>query len=182
VFVYSMTQSLCGKDKMQPSNLLGKNDSMQKNIPQEIKTLKIKIMNVIILPLISRQWSQLYENRFFLEGIKIKLDHYYKLYKLEDLLLYKNIIHAFELMLNEHNQLTDLERQLYKTEGGFTSIVYKTAMIKLKPEYELYDAIFGKPKRENNQIYNDSIIAMIQHLLTRENMTFQKIKELLLQA
>jgi hypothetical protein len=54
-------------------------------------------------------------------------------------------------------------------------------MIKLKPEYELYDAIFGKPKRENNQIYNDSIIEMIQQLLTRENMTFQKIKEVLLQ-
>lgn len=171
-----MTQSLCGKDKMQPNNLLGKNDSFQKNIPQEIKTLKIKIMNIIILPLISRQWSELYENRIFLEGIKIKLDHYYKLYKLEDLLLYKNIIHAFELMLNEHSQLTDLESQLYKTEG-FTSIVYKTAMIKLKPEYELYDTIFGKPKREKNQSYNDSTILYIQHLLAKENMTFQKIKE-----
>uniref|UniRef100_A0A6C0B9Y6 Uncharacterized protein n=1 Tax=viral metagenome TaxID=1070528 RepID=A0A6C0B9Y6_9ZZZZ len=171
-----MTQSLCGKDKIQKNNLLGKNISLQKDIPQDIKQLKIKIMNNIILPLISRQWSQLYENRFFLDGIKIKLDYYYKLYKLEDLLLYKNIIYAFELMLNEHFQLSELEKQIYKT-NEFTSIVYKTAMIKLKPEYELYDTILGKPKREKNQSYNDSTILYIQHLLAKENMTFQKIKE-----
>jgi hypothetical protein len=93
--------------------------------------------------------------------------------------LYKNVIYAFEVMLNEHLQLSDLEKQMYKT-NDFTSIVYKTAMIKLKPEYELYDAIFGKPKRDKNQSYNDATISSIRHLLTRENTTFQKIKEQIL--
>lgn len=173
-----MPQTLCGKTIIHCNNLLGKNDNSHKGIPQEIKNLKIKIMNNIILPLISKQWKQLYENLFFLENIKSKLDNYYKLYKMDDLLIYKDIIAAFELIFNEHRQLEDLEKQVYSSKtGDFTSIVYKTTMIKLKPEYELYDAIFGKPKRDKNQTYNDSAIVFIRRALTKENITFAKIKE-----
>lgn len=173
-----MTQTLSGKNVINNNNLMGKNEYGQKGIPHDIKNLKIKIINNIILPLISKQWAQLYENMFFLENIKTKIDHYYKLYKLEDLLLYKDIIHAFELVLNEHTQLADLEKKVYSSRGDdFTSIVYKTTMIRLKPEYELYDTIYGKPKREKNQVYNEQIILFIRKALTHENITFKKIKE-----
>ena len=151
---------------------------MQKSIPIDIKNLKIKIINTIILPLISKQWSQLYENMFFLETIKRKINHYYQLYKLDDLLLYKDIVYAFEQILNEHTQLADLEKKVYSQQGDeFTSIIYKTTMIRLKPEYELYDAIYGKPKRELKQIYNEQIILFIRRLMNNENITFLKIKE-----
>ena len=173
-----MTQSLMGKNILNCNNLFGKNDCGQKGIPFEVRSLKIQIINNIILPLISKQWIQLYENMFFLENMKLKLDRYYQLYKMEDLLLYKDIIRAFENVLNEHTQLTDLEKTIHATKGEeFTSIVYKTTMIRLKPEYELYDAIFGKPKRDKNQVYNDDTIQLIQHLLNQNNVTFKKIKE-----
>ena len=173
-----MTQTLVGKNNMCSNNLLGKHEYGQKSIPNEIRNLKIKIINNIILPLISKQWTELYENMFFLENIKIKLDRYYQLYKLEDLLLYKDIICAFENVLNEHTQLVDLEKKIYSSKGEeFTSIVYKTTMIRLRPEYEIYDAIFGKPKRDKNQYYNDETIAFIKRSLMQENISFKKIKE-----
>lgn len=173
-----MPQTLCGNTIIHRNNLLGKNDNSPKGIPLEIKNLKIKIMNNIILPLISKQWKQLHENMFFLENMKAKLDNYYKLYKMDDLLIYKDIVAAFELIFNEHRQLEDLEKQVYSSKNGdFMSIVYKTTTIKLKPEYELYDAIFGKPKRDKNQIYNDSAVIFIRRALTQENITFKKIKD-----
>jgi len=172
-----MTQSLIGKNIVNCNNLFGKNDCI-KSIPLEIKNLKIQIITNIILPLISKQWGQLYENMFFLETMKVKLDRYHKLYKMEDLLLYKDIIRAFENVMNEHTQLADLEKKIHTNKGEeFTSIVYKTTMIRLKPEYELYDAIFGKPKREKNQSYNEETIQFIQRLMNQDNITFKKIKE-----
>ena len=65
-----MTQTLVGKNNMCSNNLLGKHEYGQKSIPNEIRNLKIKIINNIILPLISKQWTELYENMFFLENIK----------------------------------------------------------------------------------------------------------------
>lgn len=172
-----MTQTLVGKNNGFCNNLLGRNET-QKGIPNEIKSLKIKIINNIILPLISKQWEELYENMFFLDNIKQKLDKYYQLYKLEDLLLYKDIIRAFETIFNEHTQLVDLEKKIHSNIGEeFTSIFYKTTMIRLKPEYEIYDAIFGKPKRDKNQSYNEDIIAFIRRSLNQEKTTFKKIKE-----
>ena len=176
-----MTQTLTGKNVITGNNLSGKNEYSQKSIPIDIKNLKIKIINNIILPLISKQWSQLYENMFFLETIKQKIDYYYQLYKLEDLLLYKDIICAFEQIVNEHTQLADLEKKVYSQRSDeFTSIVYKTTMIRLKPEYEVYDAIYGKPKRELKQFYNEQVVLFIRRLMNKENITFIKIKEQLL--
>jgi hypothetical protein len=172
-----MPQTLTGKTVVICNNLLGKNDCI-KSIPLEIKELKIQIITNIILPLISKQWDELYENMFFLENMKLKLDRYYQLYKMEDLLLYRDILRAFENVFNEHTQLTDLEKKIYSSKSDeFTSIIYKTTTIRLKPEYELYDAIFGKPKREKNQVYNDEAIQLIQRLLNQGNITFKKIKE-----
>jgi hypothetical protein len=177
-----MTNTLGGKTEFACcNNLLGKKPGDEKNVPTEIKNLKVKIINTIILPLISKQWDQLYENMFFLDNIKRKLDRYYQMYKLEDLILYKDIICAFERVINEHTQLVDLEKKISTTKGGdFTSIIYKTTMIRLKPEYEIYDAVFGKPKRERNQIYNEDAISFIQKALLKDNISFKKIKDDLL--
>ena len=37
-------------------------------------------------------------------------------------------------------------------------MIYKTTKIKLLPEYEVYDSIFGKPKREKGESYNSELI------------------------
>ena len=52
-------------------------------------------------------------------------------------------------------------------------------MIKIKPEYELYNAILGKPLREKNETYKEEIIKDIQKCMIMENISFQKMKEII---
>ena len=57
------------------------------------------------------------------------------------------------------------------------SIVFKTSMIRLLPEYEIYDSIVGKPKKERNETYDESIITDIKRLLSQDKISYSKIKE-----
>jgi hypothetical protein len=56
-------------------------------------------------------------------------------------------------------------------------MIYKTTMIRLLPEYEIYNSILGRPKRELSQKYNEEIIIDIKKMMTSEKITFNKIKE-----
>ena len=56
-------------------------------------------------------------------------------------------------------------------------MIYKTTTIRLVPEYEIYNSIIGRPKRELNQKYNEDIILDIKRLMTNEVVSFNKIKE-----
>jgi hypothetical protein len=166
--------SLTGKNSTK-NNMLGKNYFLQNQIPSEIKNLKIKIMNLIILPLISKKWSVIEENIFFIETIKKKLISYYNIYKNDDIFLYLQIIDAFEFVLSEHQQLNEIEQKMYGSQKDMSTMVFKTIMIKIKPEYELYNIILGKPNK--NDHYDENKIKEIQKLLNNDNMTFQKIKQ-----
>lgn len=170
--------SLTGKISTKNS-LLGKNEC--KLFPsQDLKKIKINLINNIILPLVSKKWNTLKENTFALESIKKKLDNYYKLFKNEDILLYLQIVNAFESVISEHDQLDELEKQTYGSKNNVSTMVFKTALIKLKPEYELYNLILGKPDKKLNSTYNENIINEIQRLIANDNVTFQKIKDYIL--
>jgi hypothetical protein len=177
-----MSISLSGKSGNNLFTITGKNNEFKKNIPSEIKELKIKIMKTIILPLISRQWKMLYQNIFALDFLRKKVKFYYNVYKLDELLIYIDILNILEVIIGEHIQLEDLEKKLYGANNentSVTSLIYKTTMIRLKPEYELYDNIIGKPKKDKNQVYNSIIIEDIQKLLLINNIDFNKIKNII---
>ena len=174
--------NLSGKNNIHKLNLSGKN-LLVENIPSEIKLLKMKIMNFIIIPLISRQWKILNENIFLLNTFKKNINFYYNIYKLEDLLIYRDLLNILEILIGEHIQLEDIERKMYgssENSENLSQMMYKTSMIRLKPEYEIYDNVIGKPKREKNESYNEIIIKDIQILLKNENITFNKIKDIII--
>ena len=77
----------------------------------------------------------------------------------------------------EHQQLEDLEKKMYGKPNDLLTIIYKTSMIRLKPEYEIYNILLGQPEKKYNQIYNEIIINDIANLLLLDNMNFKKIKE-----
>jgi hypothetical protein len=52
-------------------------------------------------------------------------------------------------------------------------------MVRLKPEYEIYDVILGKPDRKLNEKYNEDIIKDIERLLSNDNINFNIIKEII---
>jgi hypothetical protein len=92
--------------------------------------------------------------------------------------IYKELINAFEAILLEHQQLEELEKTIYGGDSkDVTTMIYRTAMIRLKPEYEIYDILYGKPKRSENEEYNMVIVEYIERLLKIEGITFHKIKE-----
>lgn len=174
------TLSLTGGNKYNLLNLTGKGVDCQRNIPEDIKKIKILILNQLLMPLISKQWDILNENLICLERAKRKINYYYDMYKMDDLIIYKEIIRAFEYMISEHRQLEDLEKKMYG--GGsedVTTMIYKTTLIRLKPEYEIYDMILGRPDRTKNEKYNDLIIKEIAKLLTYDSMHFNKIRDII---
>jgi hypothetical protein len=180
------TLSLTGKNLYNRLNLSGKKFSNETTIVLEIKKIKIHILNNLIIPLMSKQWKVLNENILCLNKIKKKLDYYYDMYKLDELLIYKEMLLFFDYIICQNQQLVNLERKLYlnsnqgdeNTNTNFSTMVYTTnTIIKLKPEYELYNLILGKPDKKLNQKYNGSIISSIQKMLTDDNITFNIIKE-----
>jgi len=172
------TLSLSGKKTYNTLNISGKQLFLgQSKISEEIKNFKISILNNLILPLITKDWNTLYENIISLDKLKKKIDSYYDNYKLDDLLIYKETINAIELVIYEHKELESLEKKIYGDTTNLSTMIYKTAMIKLKPEYEIYNLILGKPNKKQDEIYIEAIIKDIEKLLLLENINFNKIKE-----
>ena len=174
-----MSFSLSGKNTLNLHNLAGKNNSVFSSIPLEIKKLKMRIMNTFILPLLSKQWKKIQDNLFLIDQIQEKLSFYYESYKIEDIKIYQDILSVFEILVQQHIQLEDMETKLYGKNGSepIIHMIYRTTMIKLKPEYELYDNILGKPKREENQTYREDIIQDIQKWMTMENTNYERIQK-----
>jgi CxxC motif-containing protein len=89
-------------------------------------------------------------------------------------LIYRDLLNILEILIGEHIQLEDIERKMYgssENSENLSQMMYKTTMIRLKPEYEIYDNIIGKPKREKNESYNEIIIKDIQVLLNDYEQT-----------
>lgn len=172
-----MVLTLSGKDSLNKWNLTGKFNTYFTNIPLEIKKLKIKIMNSLVLPLFSKQWKIMKENNFLIDNFKEKIDNYYNLYKLDEILLYRDIINICEIFISQYEKLEDnFKSDIPNKNTQSISLIYTTTMIKLKPEYELYDSILGKPKKHLKQKYNEDIIKDIQKLMILDSITYEKIQ------
>jgi hypothetical protein len=177
--MYTGTRSLLTlSGKQQSSNLLrltGKN--AQTVIPTYVVDIQVNIMNNIIIPLLSSQWNVLKQNLFLIETLKPRLALYHSIYKLPELIMYQNILTICNNVFNEHLQLVDLEKKHYgSTVNNLTNIVYKTAMVSLKPEYSLYNMILGVPDFLAGGSYNPSILAEIRVLLVAPNVSYDIIK------
>ena len=168
-----MNNSLTGKIEINIHNLKGKYTNKNK-MPIMIIRLKTQILDHLMLPLIRNNWNYINNNFFMINSLKQKIDSFYLKYKMDDLLLYKDILEMVEIVINEHNQLFDLEKEKYSTNNS-SSLIYKTKIIKLKAEYELYNLIYGKP--DKNQLYDNNKLENIKNLLQIENITFDIIKK-----
>ena len=84
-------------------------------------------------------------------------------------------------MLNEHLQLTDLEKTQYGSSlNNMTKLVYKTAMISLKPEYSLYNMVLGRPNFAGGDKYNPIILDEIRALLISSNVNYNIISAIII--
>jgi len=137
------------------------------------------IKDLIIVPFLSKQWKKLEENICFLDIITRKIDLCLSIYvDNEYLLLYKNLLVAFEISVNQHMEIKNLEKH-FKKEGATNAgtMVFKTTMVRFKAEYELYNLIVGKPLFKNGQKYNESILLDILKLLELQTINFDFMKK-----
>jgi hypothetical protein len=174
-----MTHSLTGFNRINKITLSGKNDIMYNNTSYKIKLLKDKIINTYLVPLFSKQWDILNENFFFIDHYSQQLLSCYKTYKVDELLVYIELLKILKLLLDKHNLLIDTESQqkMKRDPNEVVSMIYKTSMIRLLPEYEIYNSILGRPKRENGESYDENAIVDIKKCITFENTSFQKIRD-----
>ena len=172
--------SITGKNTNTIMSLKGfKYNESINEIPIEIKNIKIMIMNLIIVPFMSKQWKKLEENICFLDILTRKIDSYLSMYvDNEYLLLYKNLLVAFETSVNQHIEINNLEKH-FKSEGSSNAgtVVFKTTMIRFKAEYELYNLIVGKPQFKIGEKYKDPIILDILKLLDLNTINFDYMKK-----
>ena len=144
-------------------------------------------MATILFPIISQQWTVVMENRFIISIIKEKIekmyDKYYKMYCIinpnhvifKDIGFYRDVITLAEAIIIEHNDVIDMEKKLYGKRSDVGTLVFRTKMIKLKPEFEVYNLIIGRPKKGTS--YNENTIQYIKQMVGQENITFDKIRK-----
>ena len=171
--------SLSGKNMdLNPHNLSGSSSYNKKSvISTEMKNLKIQLLNNYLIPIFSKQWDVLYENLFFVNAIRKKIQRYHTFYKMDDFVLYLDLIDLLEVVIDKHKLLEDMEKKITGTsKEEVVSMIFKTTAIKLLPEYELYDNLIGKPKREYKETYNEEIIGDIKDLLRNPNINYLKMK------
>ena len=176
---YNTSITLSGRQTT--SNLLKLSGKVvQLVIPTFVANIQVNIMNNIILPMVNSQWKTLQQNLFLIETLRPKLALYYSVYKLPELLVYQHVLSICSNLMNEHIQLTDLEKQHYgSTLNNVTNIIYKTTMINLKPEYALYNMILGVPNFATGASYREEVIAEIQAMLLVQNVDYNLIKSVI---
>lgn len=165
--------SLSGKSNQNCNNLTGKSHS-NNYIPVDVQKIKQQIMSIVLFPIISQQWTQVTENKFIISILKKKIKTLYDKYLLPELIFYKDVIMLAESVISEHNDVVDMEKKLYGKRNDVGTVVFRTKMIKMRPEYEVYNLIVGKP--EKGETYIDDTLNYIQQLIGQENITFDKIK------
>ena len=167
--------TLSGKFNFE-SSLSGKIEIKIDSNYSKIKEIKIYLLNKILLPAIQKKWVELKENLLCLEHIQQKINYYSEKYPLSELDYYKNLIQLTESLMAKEDEIKRLSN-MNMTTDDITKIYYHTSYIKLKPEYEIYNLILGKPPKSKG--YESNIINNINVLLKKNNISFQEIKKTL---
>jgi hypothetical protein len=179
-----ITHNLSGLININTNNLSGKPIVNNNNsVNYKITFLKNQIVSDYIVPLFSKQWNILKDNVFLIDTLQKSIINFYKKYKLDELLIYSELLKVLKILIDEHNLLEENEAKINNTNkrdpNQVVNMIYKTTRIRLLPEYEIYNSIIGKPDRKSNVPYNETIISDIKQLLTQERITFSKIQDFL---
>jgi hypothetical protein len=172
-----MTINLTGINYHNHINLKGDNSNLMSKPCYKINQLKTYIVKNYLIPLYSEQWQIINNNKLLIDETINKINIYCKLYKLEELTLFLELLKIIKILIEKNDLLKDLEdktKNVYD-KNSVINMVYKTTKIRILPEYEIYNSILGKPTKTNP--YNDTIINDIKNLMIQPNITYDKIEK-----
>jgi hypothetical protein len=171
-----MTINLTGMNNNNKINLTGKTDSS--NSPAiKLNNLKKYVLTNYIIPLYSEQWDVLNNNILLIDETIKKIDKFYKTYKLDELNFILELLKIIKILIDKNELIFNLEDKTKKilNKNNIINMVYKTTKIQILPEYEIYNSMLGKPNKK--EPYNENIINDIKSLMTKETITYDKIKD-----
>ena len=121
------------------------------------------------------KWKSLYESGGNMRkaGLNITKKELELFRERPDIEFYVNILTFVERVYNEHEELEHLEKLVYNDGGEGTRMLYKTTMIRIAAEYEMYHTIFGIP---DSGEYNQGILGKIRSLMETDGITYKEIK------
>ena len=171
-----MPLNLTGNNNHNELNLTGKYDS-NINYLIKINNLKKYILTNYVIPLYSEQWNILNNNKLLIDETIKQINIYYKLYKLDELNMFLELLKILKILVNKNDLLIDLEDKTKRKmdKNNIINMVYRTTKIQILPEYEIYNSIIGKPNKK--EPYNENILFDIKNLISKENITYDKIKD-----
>jgi len=171
-----MPINLTGMNTHNKINLTGKEDT-KPNANFKIQSLKKCILSNYIVPLYSEQWGVINHNKFLIDEMIGRVNSYLKIYKLDELVIFLELLKVLKMLIDKNDLLTDITARTNAKldKNNIINMVYKTTKIRIMPEYELYNSIIGKPAK--GEPYRDEIINDIKILLKRENINYDKISE-----
>jgi hypothetical protein len=86
-------------------------------------------------------------------------------------------MNAFQTSVFMQIEIASLENKLYGSDcSTVTTLLFKTVMIRLKPELEFYNLVLGKPNLSAGEKYNTAVINDILLMLDVQNVTFEQMK------
>lgn len=174
-----MISTLGGTTTFSGINLSGNHTSKNISIPDDILRIKEIVLENFIFPIERNQWDLLDHSIHMSSKIKDKLKHYYNLYKIPDLNLYLHIIILLEKVIDNRKIDFDNISNKNKKSEEIMKMMFQTSAIKLRPEYEIYNSIIGKPDFLLKQTYKTNIINDIKTLFYNKNVSYFKIKEII---
>jgi hypothetical protein len=155
----------------------GNSNQCSGQIPAEVVKIKATIMRVIIIPSLAKNWKVLEENLIFFDSIQAKLTKLISKYPCLGLNLYVDLMNAFQTSVFMQIEIASLENKLYGSDcSTVTTLLFKTVMIRLKPELEFYNLVLGKPNLSAGEKYNTAVINDILLMLDVQNVTFEQMK------
>jgi hypothetical protein len=159
VFFFHMVLALNGNvaESLSGNNLLG---TIVAANPMEKQ-----MMDKLMIPFAQRKWEQLNYN-FLLWNARFE-----KAFDPES--EYRYFLQMVELFLNEKKKAKEIQpgdKEKEPTELG--EMMYVLPPIRLKPEYEIHKLLYGTP-------FDPVKIARIAHLMKREGITVDKIRNIL---
>jgi hypothetical protein len=171
-----MTINLTGMNNNNKINLTGKTDSSN-NPAIKLNKLKKYVLTNYIIPLYSEQWDVLNNNILLIDETIKKIDKFYRTYKLDELNFILELLKIIKILIDKNELIFNLEDKTKKilNKNNIINMVYKTTKIQILPEYEIYNSILGKPNKK--EPYNENIINDIKSLMTKETITYDKIKD-----
>ena len=171
-----MPLNLTGNNNHNELNLTGKYNS-NINYSLKINNLKKYILTNYVIPLYSEQWNILNNNKLLIDETIKQINIYYKLYKLDELNMFLELLKILKILVNKNDLLIDLEDKTKRKmdKNNIINMVYRTTKIQILPEYEIYNSIIGKPNKK--EPYNENILFDIKNLISKKNITYDKIKD-----